>query len=39
MPVEDAQNGDRDGEVIYAAGRFTKVDRDAALKSLHDELN
>ena len=28
-----------DGEVIYAEGRFTKVDRDAALQSLHDELN
>ena len=27
-----------DGEVIYADGRFTKVDRDAALKALHDEL-
>ncbi len=27
------------GEVIYADGRFTRVDRDAALKSLHDELN
>ena len=27
-----------DGEVIYADGKFTKVDRDAALKSLHDEL-
>jgi 5-methylthioadenosine/S-adenosylhomocysteine deaminase len=28
-----------DGEVIYADGRFTRVDRDAALKSLHDELS
>jgi len=27
-----------DGEVIYADGKFTKVDRDGALKSLHDEL-
>lgn len=27
-----------DGEVIYADGRFTKVDRDAALGALHDEL-
>ena len=27
-----------DGEVIYANGRFTKVDRDAALASLHEEL-
>jgi len=27
-----------DGEVIYADGRFTRVDRDAALASLHDEL-
>jgi 5-methylthioadenosine/S-adenosylhomocysteine deaminase len=27
-----------DGEVIYEAGRFTKVDRDAALQSLHDDL-
>ena len=26
------------GEVIYADGRFTRVDRDAALRSLHDEL-
>jgi hypothetical protein len=34
MPVVDAQNGDRDGEVIYADGKFTRVDRDAALKSL-----
>ncbi len=27
-----------DGELIYADGRFTRVDRDAALRSLHDEL-
>ncbi len=27
------------GEVVYADGRFTKVDRDAALRSLHEELN
>lgn len=27
-----------DGEVIYADGRFTRVDREAALKSLHNEL-
>jgi 5-methylthioadenosine/S-adenosylhomocysteine deaminase len=27
-----------DGEVIYADGRFTKVDRDAALGALHNEL-
>ena len=27
-----------DGEVIYADGQFTRVDRDAALRSLHDEL-
>ncbi|WP_428484216.1 amidohydrolase family protein [Rhodopila sp.] len=27
-----------DGEVIYVDGRFTRVDRDAALTSLHDEL-
>ena len=27
-----------DGEVIYANGMFTKVDRDAALKALHAEL-
>lgn len=27
-----------DGEVIYADGRFTKIDRDEALKALHDEL-
>src|SRR3984885_8424834 len=27
-----------DGEVIYEDGRFTRVDQDAALKSLHDEL-
>jgi 5-methylthioadenosine/S-adenosylhomocysteine deaminase len=28
-----------DGEVIYADGKFTRVDRDAALASLHEELN
>src|SRR2546422_10169877 len=28
-----------DGEVIYQDGRFTKVDRTAALKALHDDLN
>ena len=28
-----------DGEVIYADGRFTKVDRDGALRALHDDLN
>jgi 5-methylthioadenosine/S-adenosylhomocysteine deaminase len=27
-----------DGEVIYQDGRFTKVDRDTALKALHDDL-
>ena len=27
-----------DGEVIYADGKFTKVDRDAALTALHDDL-
>jgi 5-methylthioadenosine/S-adenosylhomocysteine deaminase len=27
-----------DGEVIYQDGRFTKVDRHAALKALHDDL-
>jgi cytosine/adenosine deaminase-related metal-dependent hydrolase len=27
-----------DGEVIYANGRFTKVDRDGALRALHDDL-
>ena len=27
-----------DGEVIYADGRFTKVDRDAALRTLHQDL-
>jgi len=27
-----------DGEVLYADGRFTRVDRDAALKALHDDL-
>jgi cytosine/adenosine deaminase-related metal-dependent hydrolase len=27
-----------DGEVIYQDGRFTKVDRTAALKALHDDL-
>jgi 5-methylthioadenosine/S-adenosylhomocysteine deaminase len=28
-----------DGEVIYADGKFTKVDRGAALKALHDDLS
>jgi cytosine/adenosine deaminase-related metal-dependent hydrolase len=28
-----------DGEVIYQEGRFTRVDRDSALKALHDDLN
>ncbi|MDN3566820.1 amidohydrolase family protein [Paeniroseomonas aquatica] len=28
-----------DGEVIYQDGRFTRVDRDGALKQLHDELS
>jgi 5-methylthioadenosine/S-adenosylhomocysteine deaminase len=27
-----------DGEIIYHNGRFTRVDRDNALKTLHDEL-
>jgi cytosine/adenosine deaminase-related metal-dependent hydrolase len=27
-----------DGEVIYDDGRFTKVDRDAALRTLHEDL-
>jgi 5-methylthioadenosine/S-adenosylhomocysteine deaminase len=27
-----------DGELIYADGKFTKVDREAALNSLHEEL-
>jgi cytosine/adenosine deaminase-related metal-dependent hydrolase len=27
-----------DGEIIYADGRFTRVDRDAALRQLHDDL-
>jgi cytosine/adenosine deaminase-related metal-dependent hydrolase len=27
-----------DGEVIYSDGKFTKVDRDAALAALHDDL-
>jgi cytosine/adenosine deaminase-related metal-dependent hydrolase len=27
-----------DGEVIYTQGRFTKVDRDGALRALHDDL-
>lgn len=27
-----------DGEVIYEKGRFTKVDKDAALKALHEDL-
>ena len=28
-----------DGEVIYENGRFTRVDRDSALKALHDDLS
>ncbi len=28
-----------DGEVIYQDGRFTRVDRDAALTALHDDLS
>jgi 5-methylthioadenosine/S-adenosylhomocysteine deaminase len=28
-----------DGEVIYADGRFTRIDRDAALRTLHDDLS
>jgi 5-methylthioadenosine/S-adenosylhomocysteine deaminase len=28
-----------DGEVIYEHGRFTRVDKDAALKALHDDLS
>ena len=28
-----------DGEVIYADGRFTRVDRDAALRELHQDLS
>jgi cytosine/adenosine deaminase-related metal-dependent hydrolase len=28
-----------DGEVLYTDGRFTRVDRDAALKALHDDLS
>jgi cytosine/adenosine deaminase-related metal-dependent hydrolase len=27
-----------DGEVIYTDGRFTKIDRDAALRALHEDL-
>ena len=27
-----------DGEVIYRDGKFTRVDRDGALKALHDDL-
>ena len=27
-----------DGEIIYHDGRFTRVDRDSALKALHDDL-
>jgi hypothetical protein len=27
-----------DGEVIYQDGKFSKVDRDATLKALHDDL-
>jgi hypothetical protein len=26
------------GEVVYEGGRFTRVDRDAALRELHDSL-
>jgi hypothetical protein len=28
-----------DGEVIYQDGKFTKVDRDATLKALYDDLS
>ena len=28
-----------DGEVIYQDGRFTRVDKDSALKQLHDDLS
>jgi 5-methylthioadenosine/S-adenosylhomocysteine deaminase len=28
-----------DGEVIYKNGRFTRVDKDTALKALHDDLS
>jgi 5-methylthioadenosine/S-adenosylhomocysteine deaminase len=28
-----------DGEVIYENGRFTRVDKDTALKALHDDLS
>ena len=28
-----------DGEMLYEDGRFTRVDRDAALKALHDDLS
>jgi 5-methylthioadenosine/S-adenosylhomocysteine deaminase len=28
-----------DGEVIYQDGKFTKVDKTAALKALHDDLS
>lgn len=28
-----------DGEVIYQEGRFTRVDRESALKALHDDLS
>jgi hypothetical protein len=27
-----------DGQVIYTGGRFTRIDRDQALKTLHDAL-
>jgi len=27
-----------DGEIIYADGKFTRVDRDGALRALHDDL-
>ena len=28
-----------DGEVIYQDGKFTRVDKDSALKQLHDDLS
>jgi cytosine/adenosine deaminase-related metal-dependent hydrolase len=28
-----------DGEILYADGRFTRVDREGALKALHDDLS
>ena len=27
-----------DGELLYRDGRFTRIDRDAALKALHEDL-